>query len=85
MPFRTSHHIVGDIVKHCEKNSLKLSDLSIDQLKSFSPLISKDIYQALDPMTCVKSRTGVGETSPSSVVKQANATLARLKKHGFAQ
>jgi len=50
-------------------------------LKNFSPLISKDIYKALDPMICIKSRTGIGETSPSSVTKQANAILARLKKH----
>ncbi|MBT5406149.1 MAG: argininosuccinate lyase [Gammaproteobacteria bacterium] len=81
MPFRLSHHVVGDIVKYCEKNNLELTDLSIDQLKNFSPLISKDIYKALDPMICIKSRTGIGETSPSSVTKQANAILARLKKH----
>ena len=60
---------------------MELTDLSIDQLKNFSPLISKDIYKALDPMICIKSRTGIGETSPSSVTKQANAILARLKKH----
>ncbi len=83
MPFRTSHHVVGDIVKFCENKALKLTDLSIDQLKKFSPLISKDVYKALDPLTCVKARTGIGETSPSSVVKQANAILARLKKNGF--
>jgi argininosuccinate lyase len=83
MPFRTSHHVVGDIVKFCEKKSLQLSDLTIDELKGFSALIANDVYKVLDPMTCIKSRTGVGETSPASVTKQANAVLARLKKSGF--
>ena len=83
MPFRTSHHVVGDIVKFCEKKSLQLSDLTLDELKGFSTLISNDVYKVLDPMTCIKSRTGVGETSPASVTKQANAVLARLKKSGF--
>ena len=83
MPFRTSHHKVGDIVKFCEKKDKQLGDLSLDELKSFSKLIDKDIFKTLDPKTCIQSRTGKGETSTASVLKESKAALKRLQKHGF--
>ena len=83
MPFRTSHHVVGDIVKFCEKNDKQLVDLSIDELQAFSKLIDKDIFKILDPTTCIQSRTGKGETSSASVLRESKATLKRLKKYGF--
>ena len=36
MPFRTSHHKVGDIVKFCEKNNKQLGDLTLEELKAVS-------------------------------------------------
>ncbi len=83
IPFRTSHHIVGEIVKLCEKKSLNLHELELSEFKNFSKLINKDIYQVLDPINCIKSRKGVGETSPVSVLRESAASLKRLKKFGF--
>ena len=51
MPFRTSHNIVGEIVKFCEKQDMQLIDLSLEKLQSFSKLITKDIYAILDPVS----------------------------------
>ena len=83
MPFRTSHHKVGDIVKFCEKHNKQLADLTLDELKTFSKLIDKDIFKILDPLTCIQSRTGKGETSPASVLRESKLILKRLKKYGF--
>ena len=83
MPFRTSHHKVGDIVKFCEKNDKQLGDLTLEELKGFSKLINKDIFKILDPITCIQSRTGKGETSASSVLRESKSVLKRLKKYGF--
>ena len=83
MPFRTSHHVVGEIVKFCEKQDMQLIDLSLEKLQSFSKLITKDIYPILDPMISVQSRTGIGETSPRSVKKESNSIIKRLKKYGY--
>ena len=83
MPFRTSHHVVGDIVKFCEKKSIQLKDLSIEDLRNFSDLIEPDIHKVLDPVTSVKSRNGVGETAPKSLKGESTAILKRLKKFGF--
>ena len=83
MPFRTSHHVVGDIVKFCEKKSIQLKDLSLEDLRKFSDLIGPDIHDILDPLTSVKKRNGIGETSPQSVKREASIILKRLKKLGF--
>tara|TARA_X000000368_G_scaffold394050_1_gene360268 strand:+ start:147 stop:401 length:255 start_codon:yes stop_codon:yes gene_type:complete len=83
MPFRTSHHVVGDIVKFCEKKSIQLKDLSLEDLRNFSDLIGPDIHKVLDPVTSVKSRNGVGETAPQSVKRESTAILKRLNKFGF--
>ena len=83
MPFRTSHHKVGDIVKFCEKNDKQLGDLTLEELKGFSKLINKDIFKILDPLTCIQSRTGKGETSAASVLRESKSILKRLKKYGF--
>tara|TARA_B100000035_G_C21003174_1_gene555939 strand:- start:302 stop:1693 length:1392 start_codon:yes stop_codon:yes gene_type:complete len=83
MPFRTSHHKVGDIVKFCEKNNKQLADLTLKELNAFSKLIDKDIFKILDPLTSIQSRTGKGETSPASVLRESKLILKRLKKYGF--
>ena len=83
MPFRTSHHVVGDIVKFCEKKSIQLKDLTLEDLRNFSDLIGSDIHKVLDPVISVKSRNGVGETAPQSVRRESTAILKRLKKFGF--
>ncbi len=83
IPFREAHSIVGKIVKHCEKSSVTLSDLSIEKLKSFSKMIDKDVYKLLDAKNSIKTRSGVGETSPKSVKKQAAKNLKRLRQFGY--
>ena len=85
IPFRTAHDIVGKIVKHCEKKNLKLDELPLEQLQKFSPLIKSDVYKYLDPKNTIRSRTGVGETSPKSVTSQAHKNLKRLKALGYKE
>ncbi|MBS82683.1 MAG: argininosuccinate lyase [Gammaproteobacteria bacterium] len=83
VPFRDAHSIVGGIVKFCEKKSLELNDLTIDQFQKFSPLIKNDIYKILDPNYSIKSKQSKGSTSPKSVLEQAKTLINRLSKHGY--
>jgi len=46
--FRDAHGIVGSIVIYCEEQKSSIEDLSLNELKSFSPLIEKDIYEYID-------------------------------------
>jgi argininosuccinate lyase len=76
IPFREAHEITGKIVLYCIKNKVELRELALKELKSFSPVIAKDIFHALDPVASVKARSSYGGTSPSQVLKQ----IKRYKK-----
>ena len=56
IPFRDAHHLTGKIVKLAEKKACSLTDLSLKDLQTIEPKITKEIYQALDPKTALKNR-----------------------------
>jgi len=76
VPFREAHEITGKIVLHCIKKNISLHELDVKTLQSFSPVIAKDIFPALDPSASVRARSSYGGTSPSQVLKQ----IKRYKK-----
>ncbi|RPI35521.1 MAG: argininosuccinate lyase [Nitrospiraceae bacterium] len=76
IPFREAHEITGKIVLNCIKKNIELHELDLKELKSFSPVISKDIFPCLDPVASVRARSSYGGTSPSQVLKQ----IKRYKK-----
>jgi len=71
IPFRVSHKITGEIVKHCEDNNLKLHEIDLDTLQSYDKRITGDIFKVLDPESSVKNKTSEGGTSPNNVKKSA--------------
>ena len=70
MPFRDSYKITGSIVQFCINNGLILENVPLEKYREYSTLIDKDVYEAIDLMTCVKSRISKGGTSPESVSQQ---------------
>ena len=68
--FRNAHEIVGEIVLHCIKINKSIEELSLEELKSFSPIFTEDIYKAIDLLTCVEERKVIGGPSSSSVAIQ---------------
>ncbi len=66
VPFREAHGIVGASVRYCIDNGKKLDDLSIDEFRTFSPLIEDDVYQFIDVRNCVERRSSLGGTSSAS-------------------
>lgn len=76
VPFREAHEITGRIVLHCVQNNIGLHELDLKELKSFSQVISKDIFPSLEPAASVRERSSYGGTSPSQVIKQ----IRRYKK-----
>jgi argininosuccinate lyase len=67
MPFRDAHEVIGKIVLHCEREDKTISDLSLAELKEFSPGVSDDFYQAISLETCVGSRNIMGGPAPETV------------------
>lgn len=66
MPFRNAHHVTGKCVKIAEERNCRLDQLSLEELQSVEPKITKDIFNVLSVENSVKSRTSFGGTSPKN-------------------
>lgn len=72
LPFRSAHEVSGKLVKYCIDGKMSLSDLSLDEFLSFSPLIQEDVYEAISLLTCVNNRTLIGGPAPDTVLAALN-------------
>jgi argininosuccinate lyase len=78
MPFREAHHVTGRIVALAAKRGAALEKLTLDEMQSVEPRITKDAFSVLGVERSVKSRTSYGGTAPANVRRQARAWLRRL-------
>ncbi len=60
VPFRSAHHIVGNLVKYAESQGIKLDEISIERFKQESLLIESDIYVFIDVEACLNRRQTYG-------------------------
>ena len=60
VPFRDAHGIIGRLVLHCIDSGKSIEDLSVTELKQFSPAFDEDIYDAVSLRTCVEKRLTLG-------------------------
>jgi argininosuccinate lyase len=70
LPFREAHKIVGKIVNYCQKTKKVLEDLSLGEIKKFSPLIDDDVKEVLVLDKAVNSRKSYGGTALDEVKRQ---------------
>jgi argininosuccinate lyase len=80
MPFRKAHELVGKMVLLCEARQIELCDLSLEEFRSFSPVIKEDVYEALSVESSVNARDVVGGTAPARVM-EALAEAEKLLKN----
>lgn len=66
--FRDAHKIIGEIVAYCIQNKKNIEQLSINEFKSFSPLIENDVYTAISLETCVNGRSLIGGPSKNAIL-----------------
>jgi argininosuccinate lyase len=79
LPFRDAHEAVAKAVRACEQRSCDLIDLSIAELREFSPLIDEDIFSVLTLEGSVAARNHPGGTAPNQVVEAIKRARSRLK------
>ncbi|MEY3571884.1 MAG: argininosuccinate lyase [Pseudomonadota bacterium] len=79
LPFRDAHEAVAKAVRACEQRSCDLVDLSIAELREFSPLINDDIFSVLTLEGSVAARNHPGGTAPAQVVEAIKRARSRLK------
>lgn len=70
MPFRDAHHTSAHLVDLASKNNKTLAQLSLDEYKNESELFEEDIYEEIDLLKSVKSRTSLGGPAPEEVKRQ---------------
>jgi argininosuccinate lyase len=78
MPFRDAHEVVALAVKHGVNTQQDLAQMTLEELKGFSQMISEDVYSVLTLEGSVASRNHVGGTAPTQVrnaIQQARATF----------
>jgi argininosuccinate lyase len=78
LPFRDAHEVVGGSVAFGLQEGKDLSELTLEKLQSFSPLIEEDVFEVLTLEGSVAARDHLGGTAPNQVKKacvQARALL----------
>ena len=83
LPFRDAHAVIGNMVFYCIENNKAITDLSMDEFKSFSDMIEEDIYEAVSMETCVNDRAVIGGPARAvteKAIKNAEAYLNNIDK-----
>jgi argininosuccinate lyase len=75
LPFRDAHEAVAHAVRACDDLNIDLSEMSLDQLRAYSPLIDDDVFAVLTLEGSVAARDHVGGTAPNQVRK----AIARVR------
>jgi argininosuccinate lyase len=80
VPFRESHHLVGQAVRRAEALGVSLQELDLDEYRAIHPAFTGDIYEIFDFERSVEARDTEGGTAPSAVhaqIKRARESLAQ--------
>ncbi len=80
LPFREAHEVVGRAVRYGLHHGKELSELSLDELRRMSPLIDKDVYEAISVDASLRARAAVGGTAPGAVRRQVEEAKALIAK-----
>jgi len=67
--FRDAHEVVGKAVAFGIEQSKDLSELSLDELRNFSPNIEEDVFDILSLEGSLNARNHIGGTAPEQVSK----------------
>ncbi len=83
MPFRQAHTCAGKAVSYALGNYKELDELTLKELKSFSTLIKKDIFNILSTEQMINRRKSFGGTAKENVmaaIKEAKKSLNVLEQ-----
>lgn len=79
VPFRQAHAISGKAVAYAISKGKYLLDMILQEYQKFSKLCDKDVYDALQPMTCVKARISYGAPAFAETKKQITLCDKKIK------
>jgi argininosuccinate lyase len=76
LPFRDAHEAVALAVRTCVDKGCDLSDMPLEELRTFSPLVGADIFEVLTLEGSVAARNHIGGTAP----QQVKLAIARIRQ-----
>ena len=79
LPFRDAHEVVGSAVALGVSKGVDLSELSLAELQSFSPLIEQDVFECLTLEGSLNARNHIGGTAPEQVLQAIENGRERIK------
>jgi argininosuccinate lyase len=77
-PFRSAHHVAGQLVRLAEEKSCGLADLSLEELQGIEPLLTAAAQKVLDIHNAVQARASYGGTAPARVKAACAEARARF-------
>ncbi|WP_439287389.1 argininosuccinate lyase [Lonepinella sp. BR2357] len=78
VPFRDSHHIVGETVVYAIQVQKGLEDLTVQEFRQFSDVIGEDVYPILSLQSCLDKRNAKGGVSPLRVAEAIEDAKKRI-------
>ena len=75
VPFRDAHEAVGRAVRSAVESGRDLSEMTLDELRAFSPVVERDVFEVLTLEGSVAARNHPGGTAPV----QVRAAIARAR------
>jgi len=85
LPFRHSHHLVGQAVRRAEELDAPLKGLDLAEYQAIHPAFAGDVYEVFDFQRSVEARDTEGGTAPTAVrvqIKRARRLLAQGQPAG---
>ena len=76
VPFRDAHEAVGRAVRGAVETGRDLAELTLDELRTYSPAIAGDVFEVLTLEGSVAARNHAGGTAPARV----RAAIARARE-----
>ncbi len=78
LPFRDAHEAVARAVRIAADSGRMLEELTLDELRSLSPVLGPDAYASLTLEGSVQARSHIGGTAPERVRQAIAEARARL-------
>lgn len=80
VPFRQAHEVVAHAVQKCQEKNCELQDLTIQELREFSPAFADDIYSRLQLDAVLECHEVPGGTASQRVADALRGARERLEE-----
>jgi argininosuccinate lyase len=82
VPFRTSHEVIGRLVRRAEERSVPLSELALEEFRAEHEAFAPDVRDVFDWEASTDARDTPGGTSRRSIERQLEDVAAQLAELG---